>query len=107
MIFSRVRYFKCLLHSCGLGEDLAREDAGSRCNGSFLEELLPGMMLLHWFLAIHFTQSKYSAKKSLCRLISSGNVFQQPCQLQRRRWISLCNASWIPDSQLFKQGLFQ
>jgi len=82
------------------------DNSDSRCSSSFLEEPLPGMMLLHWFLAIHFTRSKYSEKELLCRLISSGNVFQQPCQLQRRRWISLCHALCVPDSQLFKHGLF-
>lgn len=63
IIFPMVHCFKCLPHPCRLGEDLAREDEDSRCNGNFLEEPLLGMMLLHCFLAIHFTQGKYSEKK--------------------------------------------
>lgn len=57
-----------LPHLFRLRDSSAREDADSRCSGSFFEELFPGIMIFRGFLAIHFTSSKYSEKKSLCRL---------------------------------------
>lgn len=68
-------------HRYDLSKCLYHPGAGWRYNNNFLVEPFPGMNSIHWFIAIHVTQSKHSEKKMLCRLISSGNVFQQPCQL--------------------------
>lgn len=54
-----------LPHLFRLGDSSAREDADSMCSGSFLEELFPGMMILHRFLAIHFAWRMYSEKKKI------------------------------------------
>lgn len=65
MIFPRVHCFKFLHHPCKLGEDLARECAGSRYNDSFLVEPFLGMKLIHWFIAIHVTRTSIQREKNV------------------------------------------
>lgn len=57
----------------------ARQNAGSWYIGRFLEEPLPGMMLLQWFLVIYFTlkqvfRRKTNKKNKQTNIVQSGII---------------------------------